>query len=720
MKIIDELVHREIPDIDPGSRQMMTRLLFDLGVCNMTHLSAISSSFVYDFAPLLISEYVTLNDNHSLKMTVSDSNGLRDVDVKKANLVEPRYPTVTLQKRGIDKAWQKQKSRMARGNVSPVGMQIKSPQFDTSYLVIRPPENFDTGSWHYDISPKLIKHFASIKCLAANKYPYFASNTILNKIIDISSDVNSGGHKRDTSEAPKFKRSRDSLDINSLPRKMHKDESKTSLFFRYLLLTNPVEIGEKSYICAKANIPNYNEEWIVNLQKLGEHDFSSAFDPVIFDKHILARMDNLMENINQYKIDDLEVQFLMEQVISEFAEMRKSSEVIQANVLFRKLSSRIHKKINDYLENIGTDHDLNKDSIHAELMSVCSLFTRLATISYSAYCQYVFERQPKSQEFGVSYDYEGSLDAIRSNQEDYLVVVNGSFMADLSNIRRSVAYFYENYLGHPVSGKVFSHLLEKGPICNISIIQQKAGLTEVSDKFNKLMKKISESKWNAIRKPLVHPYSFLRNILWLPTFMEEWVYEPSKSFVDSMNIPDDVILDVFGQPELIEQTKQRINTDSDMKGLELSRYDRELWESVWLCAQDIDETSDDQNKIDHYKDRMRGHLHIPDLILILAAKQEYIKGDAEKLADALDLVAQQSGYNREKWFDKFDHEAVLTKFTKLKPIVDEENHEPDDDEDEDEIDWGGTKQNSSDNYWITALTNWVKFLDRGQSRIEGK
>ena len=713
LKVIDEFVHRELPDIDSDSLQMMCRLLFDLGVCNLTHLSALPSSFVYDFAPLLISEYVIATDEYSLDMTIRNANGAaRTVDVKRFNFVEPRYPTVTNQERGKDREWERERTKMTKRKVSPVSMQISSSKVDTSYLCIRPPTNFTTGFWRYDISPKFIKHFASIKCYAAEKYPHFASNTILNKIIDISSDVNSGMNFRDTSEAPKFKRSRDSLDINAVPRKMHKDESKTSLFLRYLLITNPVQSGEKSYTCAKANIADFDNPWIVEVQQKGIHDFSSTFDPVIFDKNICTRIDSLIRNVDKCKFDDLELQFMIEQVINECAELRGGSEVMQADVLFRKLSKRLYQKMNDYLDKSVSEYDLNKDSIHAELMSVCNLFTRLATISYSAYCQYVFERQPKSQEFGVSYDYEGSLDAIRSNQADYLVVVNGSFMADLSSIRRSVNYFYQEYLGHQVSGKVFSQLLEQGPICNISIIQERAGLTEVSDKFTKLMEKISESKWDTIRSPLVHPYSFLRNILWLPTFMETWVHKPSKSFVDSMNIPDDVILDVFGQPELIEQTKQRITTDSFMKGLELSRYDKELWDSVWLCATDINEKSEDEKIFNHYKQRIRGHLHIPDLLLILAAKQEFIQGNKSTFKEALTFVANQSGYLEPKWGDKFEHDGVESDFTFLKQ--DEDNAETSDDEDDF---WGGGAEPSeSPNYWITALTKWVEFLEKGNQK----
>ena len=146
----------------------------------------------------------------------------------------------------------------------------------------------------------------------------------------------------------------------------------------------------------------------------------------------------------------------------------------------------------------------------------------------------------------------------------------------------------------------------------------------------------------------------------------------------------------------------------------MSRYDRELWDSVWLCAKDIDGTSSDSKLTDHYKDRMRGHLHIPDLLLILASKQEYIEGRKTTFLEALNYVADMSGYVNNRWEQKFDHEVVHTKFSRMKVKVNDDNSESENnyDDEEGEIDWGGDGTKDGENYWIIALTKWVEFLSR--------
>ena len=51
-------------------------------------------------------------------------------------------------------------------------------------------------------------------------------------------------------------------------------------------------------------------------------------------------------------------------------------------------------------------------------------------MTYSAYCQFVFMKNEQADEYGVTFDYEGTLDAVRSHQEDYLAVVNAGLAAD--------------------------------------------------------------------------------------------------------------------------------------------------------------------------------------------------------------------------------------------------------------------------------------------------
>ena len=73
-------------------------------------------------------------------------------------------------------------------------------------------------------------------------------------------------------------------------------------------------------------------------------------------------------------------------------------------------------------------------------------------MTYSAYCQFVFMENEQADEYGVTFDYEGTLDAVRSHQEDYLAVVNASSAADKDLISLSINYFYSNYYNQRTKG----------------------------------------------------------------------------------------------------------------------------------------------------------------------------------------------------------------------------------------------------------------------------
>ena len=75
------------------------------------------------------------------------------------------------------------------------------------------------------------------------------------------------------------------------------------------------------------------------------------------------------------------------------------------------------------------------------------------------------------------------------------------------------------------------------------------------------------------------------------TFVDEWVNKPNKSFSESIDIPDEVISSIYSKPSLIDDTTNTIITDAKMKGLNLSRYDRDLWSEVAVCNRAVEEGS---------------------------------------------------------------------------------------------------------------------------------
>lgn len=714
-----DTVSKKLPQLKTQELTSMTNMLFELGLLNESHIAVMPSSFVYDFAPLIMARQITADSDYELLLNV----GTDGYDAKSFNLLEPRYPTVTEQLVENDDNWLDAirntlpKSQLENNEIS---MTIKSENHFTGYLQIRSPEDtYKTGKWRYDISSKFIKHFATIKCDCADDYDVFANNTLLNKLVNISSNVDEGSHKRHSSEGPKFKRSIESLSINSIPRKLHESEGNASLMFRYLILTNPVVEGTSLYTCARKSLQNFNDDWVKKVQQSGHQDFGTSFDPANFNRSVYERLESMAKSKNTFS-DDKDMKFVFDKLVGCYEDF--DSQGKPAHEIFRSLSDALFSKISAAINSIDGDIEYNKKVIEKELMSMSSLLTRLSSISYSAYCQFVFEQQPLSQEFGVSFEYEGSLDAIRSHQKDYLAVVNASSSISNDSIKPSIDAYYTQYLNQDVTGKVFVQALEKGPVCNLTLIQQNAGLAEVSEKFRSLMKKVSERKWAEIGDPLVHPYSFLRNILWMYTFVEEWVNKPTRSFSESIDIPDEVIRSVYSKPSLIDDTTNTIITDAKMKGLNLSRYDRDLWSDIVVCGRALIEDGQEPEDIEHYKRRMRGNLHIPDMLLICAAKWEIRKGNHDgDFTKALEHVASESKFPKDRWELKFIHDNIRTKFDGLKPdkvLTSETDNIAllNDKQSKSSFvpPWESKNEVSNDNPWIKALEKWVEFLTQSQ------
>ena len=108
--------------------------------------------------------------------------------------------------------------------------------------------------------------------------------------------------------------------------------------------------------------------------------------------------------------------------------------------LFQSLTKKLTQNKVSILKQAIKDK-LNPELVERDLIDVCSLFTRLSSMTYSAYCQFVFMKNEQADEYGVTFDYEGTLDAVRSHQEDYLAVVNASSAADKDLISLSINYF---------------------------------------------------------------------------------------------------------------------------------------------------------------------------------------------------------------------------------------------------------------------------------------
>ena len=143
------------------------------------------------------------------------------------------------------------------------------------------------------------------------------------------------------------------------------------------------------------------------------------------------------------------------------------------------------------------------------------------------------------------------------------------------------------------------------------------------------------------------------------SFQEQWVEKPEQVFEDALDIPSSVVEKLYARPSLVDDSGRMILMDDDMKGLDFSKYDRELRKSLDLCSMSIDNETSDQ-----YKQRLRGQLQIPDLMLICAAK-ERVFSDGDDFKDALEKSASHAKYPKENWYKKFEEDGIENEFSNI-------------------------------------------------------
>ena len=188
----------------------------------------------------------------------------------------------------------------------------------------------------------------------------------------------------------------------------------------------------------------------------------------------------------------------------------------------------------------------------------------------------------------------------------------------------------------------------------------------------------------------------------MSTFQETWLFNPTEAYRNCLKIPEDVIRNIIGRPDLIEQHARAIMTGGDLGGIPFPHKDRAMFDSVKWTHQDL------KPNMQGYQKRMRGQLHIVDMILI-----NYIKAAVSERKDGYEIGKQisiddiiMSGseatkkiYSPEKYVELFQKRRVGG-FDFIEYI--------DSLEDEEEDDWGVQSEITSE-AWLVALKAWCEY-----------
>jgi hypothetical protein len=713
-----------------SQKDVMANLFFKMGLIDKSHIAIIPSALIHEYAPLVMKEILEVeisafSGEKELSME-NDSpfdRSLMDVFFEKNPL-----PVTRLARSSTNSPWNTYKDALAL-DTSTVkwAIKTKSESDDAPYLRIphiRTYGDFD-DVWMLDINNKFMRDYSILKEKAINAHPEFGNSTLFDKLVSISPLSQSKTGTRTDEEKPSFRFAREDLEVNASPRKLFASENEDAILIRTMMLgiaATKDKSNLQTMALYKENVKLEEQKWYDNMQAI-EISYDSSFEPSKFSQQLKKRLEIFMKQVGEEPnnwggSNDLTNDILdfIAEIVSKSDILNSSSDGSKTDVFSAKeCFDLLHagfatewNKINkaDSYENLTYD----ETRLHQNAIQLAGLFSRLSGIIFAAERQNKFESGIMNAGSGVAYEFNGSIDAVRSVGEDFLVVVNASTEVDSSKIESAVNHFYSEYLGTQAEmehkGKVFIQPLASGPLAHLTIISQQAAVTEISKNYSELMNLLKIKKFGAVAGPAIHPYSFIRNLLWLHTFQDMWLNKPTPQFRKMLEIPDEVITNVFGKPDIIDETENAVMLSGDMTGTTMPLYDLEMWADVNLCSKAID-----AGDKDHYKKRLRSQLHVPDMIL-LNYFRSIVSEDTKNELDMNTLTKNGSTesnqiYPTKNWVQRF-RRANLGAHNWSKISKSES----------DRIDIFGNNPDEvlKSKSWLTALSCWMEWLDENSKR----
>jgi hypothetical protein len=746
-------IEKLLPSANSECKKEMLVILTSFDILSPDHLAAMPSAMFYEFAPNILAEKL---GKIGMKFTPPGRPDPQDATIEllqRRNLLEDNPPP------SRNLAMKSENHPLASDDMKKmlIGIRNKNP-FDTSKLnYLRIPALNDGGSDggplypYLEINSKFMQHFSQLKIETGELYPEFNSITLLDKLIDSSSD-NRLGSSRHSSETPNLRNASKDLRVYSNPRKLYEEETPISVLIRMSLLGHMDQNNSRStsvfkevinsVITQKEQPISLFESMILN--KLERINLRESFTINKFVNSIAKRIDLLTE---LEEGDDPDMERIVRQLDStsnglfkNFVEAlsnfktsintnedgvakesfsKSYNQAIMAN-FFSYMKDHYTGDIEQTVETIFVENDdkMDKTDLAKQITALGKFFSRLTDVWFQAKRQFNFLQGQMEAGKGVAFELEGTVDSVRSKPKRYLALINNAYSVNPMKAKSSIFHFFDSYLDGGVEkstttgGKVYLQRLESGPIANITLLQEKAAIFEIANSFKGLMNKLKEDGFNVATDTLVHPYAFLRNILWLSTMTNIWVERPNEEYLNQFIIEPSIIKKIFSQPSTIEALIETVQTDDSFVGYQFSEEDVRLWSQLRLCGQDMREGTD------HYRERIKAQIQIPDLLMIKAWQYKLDEssspalladGKDEKHSDLLKL------YPPVRWKNKFNKMGLLQR--NFDPIRQGTNETED-------IwsDWGEdtTVESTSveetsekgDNPWYTALKKWVEFAEK--------
>ena len=494
-----------------------------------------------------------------------------------------------------------------------------------------------TGQGNYLLEPSKIFYqiFSRVKQEAIKEHPEFATSTIFEMLVQNGSNPSDTSLTSRPEEIPSLIKATSQLLNFGVVTPKHLDEKPTSQFFRHLLLgTPPVEMSREQRVVYSIDMVEHFQLIAIAVTKDLPLDLSENFTSQQMQSTIYNRLDRFVESeiiVENRTESDVEAKDYDLAVLEELRTCigiidRSGDDGKQMNLrtFYVDLETVIKEREPQFIiakQVEGYEPVLLQSHLNG-LERVCSY---LQSLTFSVKRQEKFLKGQMKPGEGVSFQFQGSIDAMRSQTKDFIAVVNTTTSIKPDQIRNSARIFFKDFGGdRKGDGKVFIQNLKSGPTASITLMSEQAATIEIVKNFQSVVTKMKHDGLAPITETLVHPYSFLRNMLWMSTFRNVWLQKSSATVTDVFDIPVELIKTVFGRPTSIEQAINAVQQSGDMAGVNLSRYDTEAWKYAKYVKPFDDLTKDEQ------KHRLRSQLTIADMLFINLAYLKAINEHTDK------------------------------------------------------------------------------------------
>ncbi len=666
--------------INSNERSTLAELLVSQGILDSSHLAIVPSAYLSDSAA-----WSMMSD--SIDLTELGDEVYQKFDFVKL-VGSPTASTELSEK--LSKGAREMQGILANEGVQKIIMNRDNWH---NFLRVRQHGRMNDRTNVVTHTTRFAELISGLKFGVASDYPETGTYSLVDLLVTRGSNPAKGvanPFERSKSERPEFLLVRNELARMSLSRKMYNDEPISVTATRNLLLGRPLSmLDERERSFRDTYLGHYGGDCAEFFQlvqerggeiKFGEKEFKPPEFANSVKNRLLGMMD-LYESIEGVEFDSKtqqqshSVMLYLCKRIEECQSLDEEAENDDTNIreILSDLSKSIRTITKEQAEEIltgefGERHQFEISEVGKELTLLALFLDQLGNMYFQGERQYQYRFGKSGEGRGVSFDFDGTIDAVRTVSSNYLAILNHSVDLPTTLINRSVQYYFQDFLEQEkaaeeqtATGGFFSQHLSSGPLAHLTIVQQGSGPVELSSSFDNLMTTLDRKGVSSISRTLIHPYSFIKNMLWISTFRGQWLSRTSKvepRYAESFDIGAKWIEKVFGSPKKIQQEIYSVRQSNELSGIRLPSMDNEAWDLLKRITDNP--TAEDLEILE------RKHYLLTDLLMINWMRCKAIEDAIDNKKEGGMTIQERAERNVSKMLEKPEEhmDEILQKYPK--------------------------------------------------------